>query len=147
MAMDVHPLTVELTDAPSEADVAALTARLVEFNRPFMGPADLCHLGVLARSDDELVGGLAGTTARGFLFIELLWVAAGERRAGLGSRLLRAAEREAVARGCHAAQVETFDFQARPFYERHGYFLVGELAGFPNGHVRFTLLKQLGRDA
>ena len=25
--------------------------------------------------------------------------------------------------------------------------LVGELAGFPNGHVRFTLLKQLGRDA
>lgn len=145
--MDVDALEVELTDAPSEADVAALTARLVDFNRPFMGPADLRRLGVLARCGDKLVGGLAGTTTRGFLFIDLLWVAAVGRRTGLGSRLLRTAEQEAVARGCHAAQVETFDFQARPFYERHGYRVVGELAGFPNGHVRFTLLKELGRDA
>jgi len=43
--------------------------------------------------------------------------------------------------------LDEFDFQARPFYERHGYRVVGELAGFPNGHVRFTLLKALGRDA
>jgi hypothetical protein len=25
--------------------------------------------------------------------------------------------------------------------------VINELAGFPNGHVRFTLLKELGRDA
>ena len=139
--------TIELTAEPSAADIEAVAAELVAFNRPFMGPADFCRLGVLARQDVQLVGGLVGETARGFLFVELLWVASEYRHAGLGTRLLQTAEEEAVARGCGFVLVDTFDFQARPFYERHGYRVVGELAGFPNGHVRFTLLKQLGRDA
>lgn len=138
---------VEITAEPSAADVEAVAAELVAFNRPFMGPADFCRLGVLARQDVQLVGGLIGETARGFLFVELLWVASEYRHTGLGTRLLRTAEDEALARACGFVLVDTFDFQARPFYERHGYRVVGELAGFPNGHVRFTLLKQLRRDA
>lgn len=140
-------LRIEVTAEPSARDVEAVAQGLIEFNCPFMGPADFRRIGVLARQDDSLVAGLVGETARGFLFIEMLWVAAGYRQAGLGARLLRTAEEEAAARGCGFVLLDTFDFQARPFYERHGYRVINELAGFPNGHVRFTLLKELGRDA
>ena len=65
----------------------------------------------------------------------------------MGRRLLRAAEREAAERGCAHAYLDTFDFQARPFYERLGYAVFGVQEGFPPGHVRYFLRRALdGRD-
>jgi GNAT superfamily N-acetyltransferase len=136
---------LEVTDAPPRADAELLLRELVAFNRPFLGPEDRRRLAVLARVGGELVGGLVGETARGLLFVELLWLAAGHRRRGLGSRLLAAAEEEARRRGCGTAWLDTFDFQARPFYERHGYGVFGELGGLPGGHRRWFMSKRLAR--
>jgi GNAT superfamily N-acetyltransferase len=134
---------LEVTDAPAEADVEALLAGLIAFNEPFLGQGDVRPLAVLARTAGRLVGGLAGVTARGFLHVDLLWVAPEARGHGLGSRLLLAAEAEALARGCRSVCLDTFDFQAKPFYERHGYRTFGELTGFPGGHRSHYLVKRL----
>ena len=77
----------------------------------------------------------------------MFWLAPGYRRRGLGSRLLRAAEEEARRRGCRMAWLDTYDFQARPFYERHGYAVFGELDGLPNGHRRWFMRKRLDGSA
>ena len=45
------------------------------------------------------------------------------------------------------AWLDTYDFQARPFYERHGYAVFGELDGFPNGHRRWFMRKRLDGSA
>ena len=74
--------------------------------------------------------------------IEGLWVADDQRGRGYGSQLLTAAETIAVERGCIGAWLGTFDFQARGFYERHGYRVFGELADFPAGHRHFELSKR-----
>lgn len=134
---------LEVTETPAAEDLAGLLEGLIAFNEPFLGPRDVRPLAVLARQDGRLVGGLAGETGRGFLKVELFWVEADARRGGLGSRVLEAAEREAVARGCHSAWVGTYSFQAQPFYERHGYRPFGELTGFPNGHSMSLLVKRL----
>lgn len=134
---------LEVTDAPDPADVDVLFAALVAFNEPYLGKRDSRPLAVIARAEGRLIGGLSGVTARGFLAVDLFWVTAGQRGRGLGSRLLQAAEVEARRRGCHAAFLDTFDFQARSFYERHGYRLFGELGGFPGGHRSFYLVKRL----
>jgi GNAT superfamily N-acetyltransferase len=135
--------TIELTDAPDPDDARRILQGLVELNRQFLGPNDLRRLAVLARAESRLVGGLLGETSRGLLFVELLWVEIERRRHGLGSRLLAAAESEARRRGCHTAWLDTFDFQARPFYERHGYRQFGELGGLPGGHRRHFMSKRL----
>ena len=46
---------------------------------------------------------------------------------------MQLAEREAVQRGCHGAWLDTFEFQARGFYERLGYTCFGELPNYPAG--------------
>ena len=51
------------------------------------------------------------------------------RGRGIGTDLLRRAEAEALVRGCHGAWLDTFEFQARGFYERLGYRCFGELGG------------------
>jgi GNAT superfamily N-acetyltransferase len=78
-----------------------------------------------------------------WLFIELLFVPESLRRRGVGTELMQRAETEAVARGCHSAWLDTFEFQSRGFYERLGYALFGELRDYPNGSARYFLKKAL----
>jgi hypothetical protein len=56
---------------------------------------------------------------------------------------LSAAEAEAVAAGCTDAVLDTFSFQARGFYERHGYHVYATLEGYPPGYRQLFLHKRL----
>ncbi|WP_286260049.1 GNAT family N-acetyltransferase [Streptomyces graminofaciens] len=91
-----------------------------------------------------LVGGLVGHTWAGWLHVTCLWVDERHRGAGLGSQLLSEAERLAVAeRGCRAARLETWDFQAPEFYQRLGYEVVCVIPDYPPGITEYTLTKKL----
>ncbi len=81
----------------------------------------------------EIVAGLIGATGWGWLEVDTLWVADSLRGQGHGRVLLRTAEAEARRRGCSRAMLTTYSFQAREFYEREGYRVVGEMADYPPG--------------
>lgn len=98
----------------------------------------------LRDADGEIQGGLYGATMWGWLLIDGLWVGEALRGRGFGRQLLEAAEVVAVQRGCRGAWLGTFDFQARSFYERHGYQVFAKLPGFPEGHTHFHLSKRFG---
>jgi GNAT superfamily N-acetyltransferase len=93
----------------------------------------------------EWMGGLIGTIWGGWLHVKYLWVATAARAQGYGTRLLQEAERYAIERGCVAATLETFSFQARQFYEKQGYEVFGALSDYPPGHTKFFLRKQLAQ--
>jgi len=61
----------------------------------------------------------------------------------IGSDLLSRAEAEARTRGCSNVWLDTFEFQARGFYERLGYRCFGELAEYPPGFSRYFMTKVL----
>jgi GNAT superfamily N-acetyltransferase len=67
------------------------------------------------------------------------------RGTGIGSGLLTRLEAEARDRGCIGAWVDTFSFQARPFYEKHGYALFGSIEDQPPGHARHFLFKRFNQ--
>ena len=136
-----------IQEASAHDDVEAIERGLTDHAmRAGVEPRNYRDLSVLLRDDEgRLVAGLVGATVWGWLHIRLLWVADRERGKGYGAQLLRAAEREAEQRGCHHALVDTFDFQARDFYERLGYMVFGTLDDFPRGHSRIYLQKQLAR--
>ncbi|MFI6207087.1 GNAT family N-acetyltransferase [Streptomyces sp. NPDC051041] len=98
-------------------------------------------------SDDSgrLAGGLVGHTWATWLHVTYLWVDEPHRGAGLGSRLLSEAERIArTDRGCRAARLETWDFQAPDFYRKQGYEVVCVIEDYPPGITEYTLTKRLG---
>jgi GNAT superfamily N-acetyltransferase len=78
-----------------------------------------------------------------WLHVGLFWVAEALRGSGYGRRLLAAIEQVARERGCRYAHLDTFSYQARPFYETLGYEVFGQLDDYPPGHKRFFMKKVL----
>ena len=74
-----------------------------------------------------------------------LWVEEAYRRKGIASALIREAEMKARDLGCYLAMVGTFDFQAKPFYESHGYKVKDTMSGVPKGHEHYFMTKRLDR--
>ncbi len=122
---------------------AQLNALLVAFSRAKGLPErNTTPVSVTVEAGGNLVGALTGCTFWGWLSIEKLWVDEKYRGQGLGRGLVMRAEREAISRGCGAAVVDTFTFQAQGFYEKLGYCVFGELADFPFGYGRRYMCKR-----
>lgn len=75
--------------------------------------------------------------------LTFLWLAEPLRGRGYGRQLLEAAEEEARTQGCRGVHLSTHSFQARPFYEKLGYQIVGEIPDHPEGYSLFFLTKAL----
>jgi len=93
--------------------------------------------------DERVLGGVVGHLYGGWLNVSLLWVDEEHRNRGYGSSLLRMIEGEAVRSGCRYAHLDTYSFEARPFYEKHGYSLFATLDDYPVGFSRYFLKKKL----
>lgn len=107
-------------------------------------PRDFASLTLVLRDENQaMVGALTGATIWHWLSIDVLWVADAFRGDGHGAALVQQAESVAQERGCSHARLDTFDFQARAFYERLGYRVYGSLENFPNGHTQYHLTKRL----
>jgi GNAT superfamily N-acetyltransferase len=140
----MHIWTLSLEDHPSPEDVRDLYNTIVAYNTEQVGDHWTGCLNIFARDQPgKIIGGIYGFTDRGWLRIEVLVVKDGWRQQGVGTRLLAAAEAEARVRGCHDAWLDTFSFQALPFYQRHGYTIFGALENYPAGHSRYFVRKAL----
>ena len=136
-----YQLAVE--DEPETAALEALPHALEDFNeRKWPGHAPWRPLGIFMRDAETIVAGLSGETYCGWLVIKYLWVHDDLRGCGVGRELMAQAEARAVERGCHAAWLDTFSFQARGFYEKLGYEEFGTL-DYPPIHKRYFMKKLL----
>ncbi|HZF42107.1 MAG TPA: GNAT family N-acetyltransferase [Sphingomonadaceae bacterium] len=138
-----HASRLVVPDAPTDADRAAIVSGLAAFNRAHVDLGATGPLAVLIRDDaGGTVGGLWGTTLFHWLRIDLLFVPHAMRGASLGQAVMARAEAVAAARGCIGASLDTYSFQARGFYEKLGYELVGTIDDFPPGGARHFLKKR-----
>lgn len=79
----------------------------------------------------------------GILFIDEIFVSEAYRHHKLGSFLIKKVEDEDRELGATLSHTDTFSFQAKDFYLKHGYVIFGELVDCPPGHIRYYLKKKL----
>jgi GNAT superfamily N-acetyltransferase len=136
----------------SEEDRTSLGEVLVDgfeaFNGPFIGPHGYkpLRLMVFRRGEDAACGGLLGHAYAAWLHVLMFHLPEDLRRCGLGRELLGRAEAWARGKACVGVYLDTLSWQARPFYEKQGYTLFGELSDTPPGHSRWFLMKRLDGD-
>ena len=137
------PLSIAIFDDTGNSGAARVASSLAAEIAAWFGPRDESPISIVVQVGDAGVGGLNGSTHWGWCYIRQLWVQEDWRRQGLGYRLLSEAETQARARQCVGLYVDTFDAGAATFYERAGFTPFGQIPGFPPGHTRTFLRKNL----
>lgn len=105
-----------------------------------------CHkrpISLAARTrDGTIAGGLYGYTNWNELHVSLFAANPACRVRGMGKALMQHVEQAATSQyDCNRVGLETFSWQARPFYESIGFSLLGTLRDQPRGHEKFFMEK------
>jgi GNAT superfamily N-acetyltransferase len=129
---------------PRPHDAGEIAERLIAFNRKSVGRPDPQRYVVTLREEDgALRGGIEAILHWDVVFIDTFWIDEDLRGRKLGAQLIAAAEAEALRRGAAVAYLDTFSWQARPFYEKQGYVVFGTLPYGAGKHERFFMTKRL----
>jgi GNAT superfamily N-acetyltransferase len=134
---------VRIDDKVSADEEAIVVSGLRAYNEKWIGPSNEKPVKFVARDELGVVGGLLGHTKWNGLYVARVWVDERVRGQDIGTKLITAAEDLARSRGCTVAILDTFEYQARPFYEKLGYKVFGTLDDYPSGHHQFCLSKRL----
>jgi len=135
-------LSIVTESKPSKEMLAVVGRGLDAYNSQFSSNHYEEFLTALKMPDGEIKGGIYATAWAGMLFIKWFWIDEAHRGHGHGRAMMAAAEEEGRRRGCASVWLDTFEFQARPFYEKLGYELFGTL-DYPEGFKRYFLKKPL----
>lgn len=133
------------TDTPPPGAYEALLGELRRFTTGAVGAPDNHDFAILILdpATKEPLGGLWAQSRWGGFHVDMIVVPEALRGQGAGTRLMRAAEAEARRRQCRHIWLETYSFQARPFYEKLGFRVFGQLDGPAPIYPRFFMTKAL----
>jgi GNAT superfamily N-acetyltransferase len=122
----------------------AIFRGLRDYNRGRVGKQPWRQIAVSIRDDaDAILGGVCGEVWGGYLFVAGVWLDERVRGHDLASQAMDELEAQAKEAGAKRSYVDTFSFQARPFYEKRGYTVFGQLDGYFENEKRYWLSKTL----
>lgn len=134
-------LRLENTESQKAQEIGGL---IRSYNRSKREAAESEPLNLYVEDDSgEVLAGLVAETFGNWLEIEYLFVKEGLRGQGIGSQILQRAESEAKKRNCRFAFVNTYQFQAPAFYQKHGYKEVFTMKDYPYTGQRHYYQKDL----
>ena len=132
----------------ADGDADYIIDRLVEYNLSQVSAEQKTLFDTLDKKiiDDNgkiIAGCVARMHCWNVAYVDTLLVDERYRGNGFGSKLLIEVERTAKEKGCYLIHLDTFDFQAKGFYEKQGYEVSGVLEDCPKNHRRFYLKKEI----
>ena len=96
----------------------------------------------LAFDNDKLIGGAIGFVEYNWYFLDLLYIDEEYRNRNIGTNLIKEIEKFALKEHLTGVRMETWNFQAKGFYEKNGYSVFGEIKDCPSGTIDYHLKKE-----
>ncbi len=93
--------------------------------------------------DNQFIGAAISYFMYGSIYTDILFIEKAFRGKGYGEKLLKKVEEWGKKQGAHFATLDTFDFQARDFYERCGYKVEFIRKGYDKGCFLYKMRKEL----
>ena len=129
----------------SEEQIGEIYESLAAFDRKNIGYRLGGSVNIGIEADGELIAGLNGCmTAYKIFYIDTVFVEEEYRRQGVGTELLKEAEKRAEELGANLIRLDTFNWQGREFYKKLGYEEVGEYTSPEDGFSEHFFVKRLG---
>jgi GNAT superfamily N-acetyltransferase len=137
-------MNIEVVENPEQDLIEYLDKKIADFNWANWEVSERTPLAVqIKNAQGEVVAGAAGRTFGDWLLLNTLWVSDELRGQNIGSQILKEIEQAAKKRGCTQCLLDTLNFQAMPFYEKHGYQTQWVQQGYPKTGCKYYMLKAL----
>ena len=129
-----------------EEESELIVDKIVEYNLskvPIIQESSFIWINrvVMGTNGDVIAGINSKMYCWNCLYINVLWVKEEYRKEGFGSKILNEIEKVAKDKGGYLIHLDTFDFQAKDFYLKHGYDIFGILDECPQRHKRYFMKK------
>jgi GNAT superfamily N-acetyltransferase len=135
-------VTIAFDDSAETAK--AIRDGLTEFNRKAVNFPEPTPVNVAVRdASGALHGGVVARVTHDTLYIDIVWIDEVLRGGGHGRAMSEQVEGKARALGARIAWLYTLSWQARPFYEKPGYRVFGEMPFADAAHHRYFMRKDL----
>jgi GNAT superfamily N-acetyltransferase len=140
--MGTYRFTLEAS--PKQEEIQLISRGLTAHALPSTKVPGFKTLAVFMRDESgQVVGGVWGQINWNWLYVSVLWLSNKLRGSGYGRRIMAELGQAARAQGCEQAHLDTFSFQARPFYEALGYEVFAVLEDYPRGYKKYFMKKRL----
>lgn len=97
----------------------------------------------LAFDGDKIIGGAIGYINYNWYFLDLLWIEEAYRDKDIGTTLINNIEEYAQKENLTGVRMETWNFQAKGFYEKMGYKIYATIEDCPPGTIDYFFMKKL----
>jgi len=137
-------MKIEVLDNPDQEVIDYLDKKIADFNWDNWEVSERLPLAVQIKNDQgKIIAGAAGRTFGDWLLLSTLWVSDELRGQDIGSKILKQIEDSGKKRGCIKCLLDTLNFQAMPFYEKHGYKTQWIQQGYPKTGCKYFMVKEL----
>lgn len=137
-------MNIEVLDNPEQEIIDYLNKKIADFNWAHWEVSERSPLAVQIKNDQgEIIAGAAARSFGDWLLLDTLWVSDELRGQNIGSEILKKIEASGKKRGCIKCLLDTLNFQAMPFYEKHGYKTQWVQQGYPKTGCKYFMVKEL----
>lgn len=140
---------MEIKHSKSFRTYKKVESKLIEFNyqksesenlNPSIYKRKIKMEGFYLFDGNEVVGGVGFYVDHyNWIYVDTMFVSEKYRGKDYGSKLIQSVITYAKEIGCTGVRLDTWDFQAKPFYEKNGFIQYGTLQNHPKGHTTYLL--------
>lgn len=112
---------------PNPENDQVIQAGIIAFNDSILHDHPDRFSIYLKDENGAIRGGAVVWVHKESIYVDILWVDESLRGHGYGTRIMQTAEDEGKNRGCKYSTVDTYSFQAKDFYLKNGYQIIGEV--------------------
>lgn len=136
--------SIVIDHSPNAQNDALIRNGIVAFNQQVIREKAI-HWSIYVKDEQqEIIGGALIWEHSDALYIDVLWIHEAFRLQGIGHALLTKIEAEAKRKCLFKIYVDTYTFQAQPFYKKHGFYCICRVPDYLRSFDRIFMRKDLG---
>lgn len=128
---------------PTPSNDQILQDGIVDFNMDTLGERP-DRFSIYLKDENNIIhGGAVVWAHKKSIYVDILWMDESLRGQKYGTKIMQAVEEEGKKRGCKYSTVDTYSFQAKDFYLKNGYQIIGEVKNHLFHHTKIFFRKEL----
>ena len=138
----MNRIEYSIENNPAASDDKVIRNGIVDFNAQIIKEKS-SHFSVFAKDGDQIIGGALIWEHSDALYIDVLWCNEQYRKQGIGTKIITMIDDVAKNKRLPKIFVDTYEFQAQAFYEKHGFYCIGTIPKYLKDYDRIFMRKDV----